>query len=110
MLPGFAPACSTSKARSAPPSHARRTQPAWLIKGNKPLAFRYHKKARAILYSSLEEHLDEAIGDQKGWRPLDVGRMTMLVFDTEALAAFESHPVRFRDIRRDPARQEEEAP
>ena len=81
-----------------------------VIKGNKPLAFRYHKKARAILYSSLEEHLDEAIGDEKGWRPLDVGRMTMLVFDTEALEDVESHRIRFRDIRRDPARQEEEAP
>jgi glucosamine 6-phosphate synthetase-like amidotransferase/phosphosugar isomerase protein len=80
-----------------------------IIKGNKPLAFRYHKKARAVLYSSLEEHLDEVVADDPGWRDLDIPPMTLAIFSTEAVAEPELHPVRFRAIRRAPT-QEEQAP
>jgi glucosamine 6-phosphate synthetase-like amidotransferase/phosphosugar isomerase protein len=74
-----------------------------IIKGNKPLAFRYHKKARAVLYSSLEEHLDEVVADDPGWRDLDIPPMTLAIFSTEAVAEPELHPVRFRAIRLDPS-------
>ena len=80
-----------------------------VIKGNKPLAFRYHKKARAVLYSSLEEHLDEVTADNPAWRDLDIPPMTLAIFNTEAVAEPELHPVRFRAIRRAPT-QEEQAP
>ena len=80
-----------------------------IIKGNKPLAFRYYRKARVVLYSSLEEHLDEVIADEPGWRDLDIPPMTLAIFNTEAIAEPELHPVRFRAIRRPPT-QEEQAP
>jgi len=78
-----------------------------LIKGNKPLSFRYHKKARAVLYSSLEEHLDEVTAEDPAWRDLDISPMTLAIFDTEAVGEPELHPVHFRTIRRGPAKEEQ---
>jgi glucosamine 6-phosphate synthetase-like amidotransferase/phosphosugar isomerase protein len=77
-----------------------------LIKGNKPLAIRYHKKARAVLYSSLEEHLDEITDDDPAWRDLDIAPMTLAIFNTEAVGEPELHRVRFRAIRRAPTQEE----
>lgn len=81
-----------------------------ILKGNKPLAFRYHRKCRAIISSSLEAHLDEAIEDERGWRELDIPPMSLLVLDTDDLGNVVLKPITFKAQSRVARAIQEEAP
>lgn len=81
-----------------------------ILKGNKPLAFRYHRKHRAILYSSLEAHLDEAIEEERGWRELDIPPMSLLVLNTDDLQQVDLKPIIFKAQSRVARAIQEEVP
>jgi amidophosphoribosyltransferase len=52
-----------------------------ILKGNKPLAFRYHARRQVVLYATDASHLDEALTGERGWTQMIVPPMTLLVFD-----------------------------
>ena len=58
------------------------------LKGNKPLELRIHRRHRAVLYASAPAFLDAVLADERGWRPLPLETMTMLVFRHESLMEF----------------------
>jgi hypothetical protein len=72
-----------------------------VLKGNKPLELRIHRRHRAVLYASDPAFLDAVLADERaclprrsrrrqGWRPLPLPLepMTMLVFRHESLMEF----------------------
>lgn len=59
-----------------------------VLKGNKPLELRIHRRHRAVLYASDPAFLDAVLADERGWRPLPLEPMTMLVFRHESLMEF----------------------
>ncbi len=66
-----------------------------LLKGNKPLHLRHHRRYRVVLYASEAVFLDEALDGEPGWRELDVPPMTMLTFAHTDLQAAETRPLTF---------------
>jgi len=66
----------------------RRPGTVLVLKGNKPLELRIHRRHRAVLYASDPAFLDAVLADERGWRPLPLEPMTMLVFRHESLMEF----------------------
>src|SRR5690606_10872661 len=66
----------------------RRPGTVLVLKGNKPLELRIHRRHRAVLYASDPGFLDAVLADERGWRPLLLEPMTMLVFRHESLMEF----------------------
>ena len=66
-----------------------------VLKGNKPLALWWHRKHRVVAYASDEAYLDDALSGERGWRPLDVPPMSLLVFDTNRLLDFTNEEFSF---------------
>ena len=77
----------------------RRPGTVLVLKGNKPLELRIHRRHRAALYASDPAFLDAVLADERaclprrsrrrqGWRPLPLEPMTMLVFRHESLMEF----------------------
>lgn len=66
----------------------RRPRTVLVLKGNKPLELRIHRRHRAVLYASDPAFLDAVLADERGWRPLPLEPMTMLVFRHESLMEF----------------------
>ena len=62
-----------------------------VIKGRKPMELRIHLQRRAILYSSVAEHLRLVLDN--GWRTIDVPPMTITTFRTTDLG-WRSEPLR----------------
>lgn len=57
-----------------------------VLKGTKPLALRYCKKARAVLYSSESIHIDAVVaGSTMRWRKIKVDKNRYLRFDHQRL-------------------------
>ncbi len=50
-----------------------------------PLELRIHRRHRAVLYASDPAFLYAVLADERGWRPLPLEPMTMLVFRHESL-------------------------
>jgi glucosamine 6-phosphate synthetase-like amidotransferase/phosphosugar isomerase protein len=71
-----------------------------IVKGDKPLEFRYSTRHRVLLYASESEFLDQALGDEAGWVEWRLPLMRMAIFRTENLAGPVIRPFRFdEDIR-----------
>lgn len=70
-----------------------------VLKGDRPLEFRYSRRHRAVAYSTEPGPLDDAIaascGGAHDWRPMVVDPMTMLVFRREDVFRPEERPLRF---------------
>jgi len=66
----------------------RRPGTVLVLKGNKPLELRIHRRHRAVLHASDQAFLDAVLADERGWRPLPLEPMTMLVFRHESLMEF----------------------
>ncbi len=70
-----------------------------VIKGNRPLEFRYSRRYGAVAYATEPGPLDEAIAAScpapHDWRPMVVLPMTMLVFRREEVFRPEAYRLRF---------------
>jgi amidophosphoribosyltransferase len=66
-----------------------------VLKGNKPLSLRTHRKYRVVAFASAPEILDEAFDGEKGWYDLEVQPMTILTFHHEDIQAMVAEPFRF---------------
>ena len=70
-----------------------------VLKGNKPLEFRYSRRYRAVAYSTDAGPLDDAIAAccpaPHDWRAMVVRPMTMLVFRHEDVFSPEAYHLRF---------------
>lgn len=84
-----------------------------VLKGNKPLEFRYSRRYRAVAYATDAGPLDDAIAGccplSHDWRPMVVAPMTMLVFRQEDVFRPEAHRLRFVDRPRGRATVQEGA-
>jgi hypothetical protein len=70
-----------------------------VLKGNKPLEFRYSRRHRAVAYATdaavLDDAIDASYREPHDWRPMVVEPMTMLVFRHEDVFAPEAHRLAF---------------
>jgi glucosamine 6-phosphate synthetase-like amidotransferase/phosphosugar isomerase protein len=66
-----------------------------VLKGNKPLELRTHRKHRAVLYASDPAFLDAVLAEERGWRELSVPSMSMIVFRHEVLTEFSRESLEF---------------
>lgn len=66
-----------------------------VLKGNKPLELRAHRRYRVVLYASDPAFLDAVLADERGWRELPVPAMSMVVFRHEDLMKFSREPLEF---------------
>jgi glucosamine 6-phosphate synthetase-like amidotransferase/phosphosugar isomerase protein len=70
-----------------------------VLKGNKPLEFRYSRRHRAVAYATdaavLDDAIDASYREPHDWRPMVVEPMTMLVFRHEDIFAPEPHRLAF---------------
>ena len=66
-----------------------------VLKGNKPLELRAHRRYRVVLYASEPAFLDAVLADERGWRELPVPPMSMVVFRHEDLMEFSRESLEF---------------
>jgi len=66
-----------------------------VLKGNKPLALRAHRRYRVVLYASDPAFLDTVQADERGWRELPVPAMSMVVLRHEDLMEFSRESLEF---------------
>ena len=66
-----------------------------LLKGNKPLELRIHRRYRVVIYASDPAFLDAVLADERGWRELSVPAMSMIVFRHEDLMEFAMESLEF---------------
>ncbi len=66
-----------------------------VLKGNKPLELRAHRRYRVVLYASDPAFLDAVLADERGWRELPVPPMSMVVFRHEDLMEFSRESLEF---------------
>jgi len=66
-----------------------------VLKGNKPLELRTHRKHRAVLYASDPAFLDAVLAEERGWRELPVPAMSLIVFRHEVLMEFSRESLEF---------------
>jgi len=66
-----------------------------IVKGDKPLEFRYHRRYRALIYASEGQFLDAAIRGERGWVPIQIYPMSLLVFHSRVLMAYTELPLEF---------------
>lgn len=66
-----------------------------IVKGDKPLEFRYHRRYRALIYASEGQFLDAAIYGERGWVPVQIPPMSLLVFHNRFLMDFLEVPLEF---------------
>ena len=82
-----------------------------VLKGNKPLELRFHKRHRAILYASDPAYLDAVLDEEPGWRELLIPAMSLMVFRHRDLMNFSMEPFEFiAQTRRRKNAPAEEAP
>jgi len=71
-----------------------------VLKGNKPLEFRYSRRHRAVAYATdahvLEDAIDASYLEPHDWRPMLVDPMTLLVFDHQHVLEPAAHPLTFQ--------------
>ena len=66
-----------------------------VLKGNKPLELRIHKRHRAVLYASDAAYLDAVLDEERGWFELSIPPMSLLVFRHRMLTDFSIEPFEF---------------
>ena len=66
-----------------------------VLKGNKPLELRFHKRHRAVLYASDPAYLDAVLDEEPGWAELGIPPMSLLVFRHRMLTDFSIEPFEF---------------
>jgi len=66
-----------------------------VLKGNKPLELRAHRRYRVVLYASDPAFLDAVLAEERGWRELTVPAMSMVVFRHEDLMEFSRESLEF---------------
>lgn len=66
-----------------------------IIKGDKPLEFRYHPRHRAILYASESVFLNRSLTGDQGWERLAIGAMKMVAFHCVDIASWRMERCRF---------------
>ena len=66
-----------------------------LLKGNKPLELRVHRRYRVAIYASDPAFLDAILADARGWRELSVPAMSMIVFTHEEFMEFSRESLEF---------------
>ncbi len=66
-----------------------------VLKGNKPLEMRFHKRHRAILYASDPAYLDAVLDEERGWHELPIPAMSLMVFRHRDLTDFLEEPFEF---------------
>ncbi len=76
---------------------AAKTDPAIIvvIKGNKPLEFRYHKRYRVLLYASEGDFLDMILSDDPAWTDIPTDPMSLLAISCEDLLSMIGRPLHF---------------
>jgi glucosamine 6-phosphate synthetase-like amidotransferase/phosphosugar isomerase protein len=57
----------------------------FLIKGNMPLEIWHHSKRRLLAYASEMQILASSVGDESGWRTLEIPPWTVAVVNTRRL-------------------------
>lgn len=63
-----------------------------IIKGNKPLEMRYHKKHQALIYASDIAYLDVVLMGDSGWQTIPTVPMSLMTFHCDDLMSFTSEP------------------
>ena len=71
-----------------------------ILKGNKPLAFRFHVKRQVVLYATEGAHLDAAIAGERGWAQMVVPPMRLLVLNRNNVTAPAVRPFSFVPVVR----------
>lgn len=66
-----------------------------IVKGDKPLEFRYHASYKVLVYASEGVFLDHALGGEAGWVDWPVEPMSMIVIRTNKLTKPLVKPFRF---------------
>lgn len=66
-----------------------------VVKGDKPLEFRYHRKYRVIFYASEGSFMDVALAGERGWKDISVPPMSLLVFHCRFLRDYLEEPLEF---------------
>ena len=66
-----------------------------VLKGNKPLELRIHRRYRVVIYASDSTFLDAVLAEEPGWRELTIPAMSMIVFKHEDLMEFSREPLEF---------------
>ena len=66
-----------------------------VLKGNKPLDLRFHKRHRAILYASDPAYLDAVLDEERGWLELPFPAMSLMVFQHHDLMDCSMEPFEF---------------
>jgi len=70
-----------------------------VIKGNKPLELRYHKKYRVLMYASEGDFLDITLSDP-AWVDIPVEPMSLLIIPCGDLLGLTLRPMKFCTTRR----------
>ena len=80
-----------------------------VLKGNKPLALRLHRRHRAILYASEAACLDAALVTERGWQELAVPARSLIRFRHRMLMDFSIERFEFiaQAVRRETTMVEE---
>jgi hypothetical protein len=63
-----------------------------VIKGNKPLGLRYHRKHQTIIYASDTAYLDVVTMGDNCWQPIPTIPMNLMTFNCDDLMSFTSEP------------------
>lgn len=66
-----------------------------IIKGNKPLFFRYHDKYKVILYASDNRFIDMVLAGESGWDEIIINPMNLITFKCNNLLDYRLHPLYF---------------
>lgn len=66
-----------------------------ILKGNNPLACRWHPRLDVVVYASSSSYLEAVLTGESGWRELTLPPMRSFTFHTERLSLPESRPFDF---------------
>ena len=67
-----------------------------VLKGNKPLELRYHKRHRVVLYASDSAYLDAVLEGERGWVEIPLPPMSLLVFRHDDLSGYSREVFTFK--------------
>ena len=66
-----------------------------VVKGDKPLEFRYSARKQVLLYASEAEFLDDALAGEAGWAEVRIPPMSLVVFHCDHLMNYHEEPFEF---------------
>lgn len=77
-----------------------------VVKGDRPLEFRYHARRRVLVYASEGGFLDSALAGERGWKEVQIPAMSLTVFDCRNLMDYHIQPFSF-DVTGEPVQPRE---